>query len=200
MFATTWLSIYWHAYNRYTVCTTWRRPPAEEPSLAVNEAVGREPICPRSAASCPYRSARLLATFRILSLSLLGSNFAPGYETFPKGTMMTNRDLGDVTDRFEQLSANPEKEKYSLRLYVSGLTSRSTEAIATLRAVCEVHLRGRYQLEVIDLFQYPELAENDDIIATPTLVKALPAPLRRLVGDLSDRERILVGLKLQKRG
>ncbi len=105
----------------------------------------------------------------------------------------------DATKRFEELASRAEGDKYNLRLFISGLTPRSTEAIATIRAVCEEHLHGRYQLEVIDLYQYPDLAESDEIVATPTLIKVLPEPLRRLVGDLSDVERVLVGLNLQKR-
>jgi circadian clock protein KaiB len=86
-----------------------------------------------------------------------------------------------------------------LRLYVTGLTPRSTQAIAVLRAVCEEHLAGRYDLEVIDLYQQPELARGQQLIAAPTLVKELPLPVRRLIGDLSDEQRVLVGLDLCKR-
>ena len=106
---------------------------------------------------------------------------------------------GEATARFEKLASSPDEEQYVLRLYISGLTPRSTEALATIRAVCEEHLRGRFQLEVIDLYQCPERADMDEIIATPTLIKQLPLPLRRLVGDLSDVERILVGLNVRKR-
>jgi circadian clock protein KaiB len=106
---------------------------------------------------------------------------------------------GGATQRFEQLASGQDEERYVLRLYISGLTPRSTEAIATLRAVCDEHLQGRVQLEVIDLYQNPERADTDEIIATPTLIKQLPAPLRRLVGDLSNVERVLVGLNLRKR-
>ncbi|WP_010583329.1 circadian clock KaiB family protein [Schlesneria paludicola] len=92
--------------------------------------------------------------------------------------------------------SEPRKPRYVLRLYVSGLTPRSTEAIAKLKAVCEEYLSGRYELEVIDLFQEPTLANVEQIIATPTLIKKLPLPLRRLVGDLSDTERVIRGLNL----
>jgi circadian clock protein KaiB len=94
--------------------------------------------------------------------------------------------------------ADPAPEKYLLRLYVSGLTPRSTSAIARLKAICEENLEGRYELEVIDIYQQPALARGEQIIATPTLVKKLPAPLRRLVGDLSDKERVLLGLDIRK--
>jgi circadian clock protein KaiB len=87
-------------------------------------------------------------------------------------------------------------ERYVLRLYVTGLTLRSTRAIASLRALCEEHLAGRYELAVIDLYQQPELAQDANLIAAPTLVKAVPLPVRRLIGDLSDEHRVLVGLGL----
>ncbi len=91
----------------------------------------------------------------------------------------------------------PAGEKYVLRLYVTGMTTRSAEAIATIRDICRERLQGRYDLEVIDIYQHPQLAKEEQIIAAPTLVKRLPAPLRRFIGALSDRERILVGLDLR---
>jgi len=87
-----------------------------------------------------------------------------------------------------------------LRLYVTGTTPQSLRAIANLRRLCEKHLAGRYDLEVIDIYQQPERAAAADILAAPTLIKQLPPPLRRLVGDLSNEERILVGLNLQPKG
>ena len=90
-------------------------------------------------------------------------------------------------------------ERYRLRLYVTGLTPRSVQAIANLKRICAEHLEGRYLLEVIDLYQQPERAREAQIIAAPTLVKALPAPLRRIIGDLADRERVLVALDLCRR-
>ena len=108
-------------------------------------------------------------------------------------------DDGGTTRRFEELASRPAEDHYVLRLYISGLTPRSMEALTTLRSICEQHLRGRYELEVIDLYQHPERADSDDILGTPTLVKELPQPLRRLVGDLADVERVLVGLNLRKR-
>jgi circadian clock protein KaiB len=85
-----------------------------------------------------------------------------------------------------------------LRLYVAGTTPRSSRAIKTLRAICEEHLKGRYRLEVIDIYQRPALARDEQIVATPTLIRALPPPLRRLIGDLSDVDRVLVGLDLRR--
>jgi circadian clock protein KaiB len=86
--------------------------------------------------------------------------------------------------------------RFVLRLYVTGATVRSTRAIANLRQFCEEHLSDRYDLEVIDLYQRPELAAGEQLIAAPTLIKRLPLPLRRLVGDLSDQQRVMAGLDL----
>ena len=85
---------------------------------------------------------------------------------------------------------------YELRLYIAGQTSRSVAALANLRTICEEHLHGRYRIEVIDLLKHPQLARGDQILALPTLVRRLPVPIRKLVGDLSDKERALVGLDL----
>ncbi len=86
---------------------------------------------------------------------------------------------------------------YSLRLYVTGATPKSQRAIDSIKAICEEHLKGRYELEVIDIYQQPSLAKGDQIVAAPTLIKKLPAPLRKLVGDLSNMERVLLGLDLR---
>jgi circadian clock protein KaiB len=94
----------------------------------------------------------------------------------------------------------PKADIYVLRLYVAGLTSRSRRAISNITSICEEHLRGRYDLEVIDVFQRPILAREEQIIATPTLVKRLPAPLRRLIGDLSEKQKVLIGLDLRRLG
>ena len=83
-----------------------------------------------------------------------------------------------------------------LRLYVTGLTPRSSLAVTNLKAVCDEYLAGRYDLEVIDIYQQPVLARGEQIVAAPTLIKKLPLPIRRIIGDLSDRERVLVGLDL----
>ena len=102
------------------------------------------------------------------------------------------------TENLDPMSRQRGKEKYLLRLYVTGMTPRSTEAIARIKEMCEEHLVGRYDLEVIDIYQHPALAKGEQIVATPTLIKKLPAPLRRLVGDLSNRQRVLLGLDLQE--
>lgn len=88
---------------------------------------------------------------------------------------------------------------YVLRLYITGPTQQSTRAVVNIRQICEEHLPGRYDLEVIDVCQHPELAAREQIIAAPTLIKELPLPLRRFIGDMSQKERILVGLDLMKR-
>jgi circadian clock protein KaiB len=85
---------------------------------------------------------------------------------------------------------------FVLRLYITGTTARSKRAVDNVRALCEQHLDGRYDLEVVDLYQQPELAARDHLLAAPTLIKKLPLPLRRLVGDLSDQARVLAGLDL----
>lgn len=96
----------------------------------------------------------------------------------------------------EETLAPTSKERYTLRLYVSGATPCSTRAVELAKALCEEHLAGRYNLEVVDIYQQPGLAEDDRILATPTLVRRSPLPLRRLVGDLSDPERVLGRLNL----
>ena len=87
---------------------------------------------------------------------------------------------------------------YELRLYVAGRTDRSTRAIANLRRICETHLEGRYTIEVIDLMKAPQLAAGEQILALPTLVRRLPEPVKRIVGDLSNEEHVLVGLDLRQ--
>ena len=88
-------------------------------------------------------------------------------------------------------------DRYVLRLFVTGSTARSQRAIANMRRICEENLAGRYDLEVIDVYQNPDATRDLQVVATPTLVKVLPEPLRRIIGDLSDRERVLAGLNLQ---
>src|SRR6185295_15864775 len=90
-------------------------------------------------------------------------------------------------------------QSYELRLYVAGQTPKSVLALANLRLICEQHLHGRYQIEVIDLIQNPQLAQGDQILALPTLVRRLPEPIKKIIGDLSNTERVLVGLDLRVR-
>jgi circadian clock protein KaiB len=89
------------------------------------------------------------------------------------------------------------KAEYELRLYVAGQTPRSVQAFANLTKICEEHLAGRYRIEVIDLLENPQLAKGDQILAIPTLVRTLPFPIRKIIGDLSDKERVLVGLDVR---
>ncbi len=90
-----------------------------------------------------------------------------------------------------------EEETWELRLYVAGQTPKSVMALANLKKYCEQFLKGRYQLEVIDLLQNPQLAEGDQILAIPTLVRKVPEPIRKIIGDLSNQERVLVGLDIR---
>ena len=90
------------------------------------------------------------------------------------------------------------KDKYLLRLYITGTTSRSVLALTNLKKICEEYLEGRYELEVIDLYRMPSLAKDEQIIAAPTLIKKLPLPFRRIIGDMSDVEKVLMGLDLRK--
>ncbi len=104
------------------------------------------------------------------------------------------------TRQFERALADLESTgRYVLRLYVSGTTPRSQRAIQNIKRLCETRLKDRYDLEIIDVYQAPGLVKADQVIAAPTLIKRLPLPVRRLIGDLSQEENILLGLDLQKR-
>ena len=94
-------------------------------------------------------------------------------------------------------TARQKKAKYLLRLYVTGTTGKSMRAIQNVRRICEEHLQGLYDLEVVDIYKNLPLARGDQIIAAPTLIKRLPVPLRRLIGDMSDEQRVLVGLDIR---
>jgi circadian clock protein KaiB len=91
------------------------------------------------------------------------------------------------------------EEVYVLQLFVTGATARSVNAIKRIKDVCENELHGRYTLQIIDIYQQPELLRDSQVVATPTLVKHLPSPVRRLIGDLADREKVLAGLELKRR-
>lgn len=111
---------------------------------------------------------------------------------------MTNDEPDRTSQALERLLQEQESSHYILRLYVAGNTIRSATAILNLRKVCEERLKGRYQLEVVDISQNPGSARREQIVATPTMIKYLPVPLRRIIGDLSKTERLLMGLDLQK--
>jgi circadian clock protein KaiB len=99
--------------------------------------------------------------------------------------------------RSKGAESNAAIAKWELKLYVAGQTAKSLQAFANLKRICEEHLSGEYRIEVIDLLQNPQLAKGDQIFAIPTLVRKLPEPVRKIIGDLSDTERVLVGLDLQ---
>jgi circadian clock protein KaiB len=103
------------------------------------------------------------------------------------------------TRKLEQ-HGSEKRSFFQLRLYVAGQTAKSLLAFANLKQICEEHLKGRYTIEVIDLIENPQLARGDKILAIPTLVRKLPEPIRKIIGDLSNTERVLVGLDLRPRG
>ena len=110
---------------------------------------------------------------------------------------MKQKKVKDSYKRFERVLKKPLEEKYVLRLYVTGMTPKSTQAIQNIKRICDEKLYGLYNLEVIDIYQRPLLAQGEQIIATPTLIKKLPLPLRRFIGDMADTERIVLGLDLR---
>lgn len=103
----------------------------------------------------------------------------------------------DQIEVFEEAIKGSKEKKYVLRLFISGTTPKSTEAIMNIKKICDEHLSGRYELEVIDIYQQPDLAKGEQVIAAPTLVKKLPPPLRKFIGNMRDVDRILVGLDLK---
>ena len=105
--------------------------------------------------------------------------------------------ISPIADPVSEEDGDPGQ--YHLRLYVAGQTQKSMTALANLKRVCEQHLAGRYDIEVIDLLKNPQLAAGDQILAIPTLVRRLPAPLKRIIGDLSNTEKVLVGLDIRPR-
>jgi circadian clock protein KaiB len=106
----------------------------------------------------------------------------------------------DATKDFELALHETDKGTYVLRLYVSGMTPNSLRAVENVRKICAEHLEGRYQLEIIDIYQQPIFAKEGQIVAAPTLVKELPPPLRKFIGDMSQTERILLGLDVRSKG
>lgn len=102
-----------------------------------------------------------------------------------------------TTREFEEALRDKKKSRFKLRLYVTGITPRSLESIEQVRKLCEQHLKGRYELEVVDLYKEPMAARNDQVLAAPTLVKLLPLPIRKFVGDMTREEKILAGLDIE---
>ena len=117
-----------------------------------------------------------------------------------KGDRATKTSRGQDVGEFREStdSSNGSRDRYILRLYVSGTTPRSARAITSIKKICEENLKDEYDLEVIDIFR-ERTNDQDNIIAVPTLIKSLPLPLRRLIGDLSDEEKVLVGLDIKKK-
>lgn len=105
----------------------------------------------------------------------------------------------DHSSDFEKAVRELGTGHYVLRLYVTGVTARSVQAIENIRRICEEHLAGRYDLEIIDIYQQPTLAKGEQIVAAPTLIKKLPPPLRKFIGDLSNTEKILLGLDVREK-
>ncbi len=121
----------------------------------------------------------------------------PAPKKRPAKAKVQSQPSSTPTADFEKLlRQTAAKERYELKLYVTGTSPRSGQAIANVRALCEEHLAGRYDLEVIDIYQQPGVAATEQIIAAPTLIKKLPAPTRRMIGDLSNRDKILIGLNI----
>lgn len=108
------------------------------------------------------------------------------------------KDIEDSSFIFEQFINDSSNVTYLLKLYVSGSSPQSVRAINNIKKICEENIKGRYTLEVIDLYQNPELAKEADLVAAPTLVRKLPLPLRKVIGDLSNTDRVLVALDLKK--
>jgi len=112
---------------------------------------------------------------------------------------MAGKALKNESKEFEKKIKASQKKRYFLCLYIAGVTPKSTRAIINIKKICEEHLKGRYELEVVDIYQQPVLAKGEQIIAAPTLLKKLPLPLRKFIGDISNTEKILVGLDLKPR-
>lgn len=113
-----------------------------------------------------------------------------------KKTAVTKKDPGDVTAEFEKALKGETQQHYVLRLYITGMTPKSMLAIDNVKKICEEHLKGRCELEVIDIYQQPNYAKTEQLIAAPTLIKKLPLPLRKFIGDMSNNDKILVGLDI----
>jgi circadian clock protein KaiB len=108
-------------------------------------------------------------------------------------------EIKDSTAAFEEALAKAVDGKYVLRLYVAGMGPKSVQAIDNIKRICEEYLPDKYQLEVIDIYQYPIFAKDGQIVAAPTLIKELPPPLRKLIGSMADTERVLVGMDLKSK-
>ncbi|MEG4856188.1 circadian clock KaiB family protein [Microcoleus sp. K1-B6] len=111
--------------------------------------------------------------------------------------MIDSEDVKEtITELFEQSLSQSKEEHYTLRLYISGTTIQSVTALQNIKKICEEHLQGRYELEVIDIYQQTEAVIAENIVAVPTLIKKLPLPLQKMIGNLSNTEKVLIGLNL----
>lgn len=113
--------------------------------------------------------------------------------------MMAREKIKSSTKKFAAAISKLSDANYTLRLYVTGMTPQSMQAISNIKKICEEHLKGRYELEVIDIYQNPVLAQGEQIIAAPTLIRKLPLPLRRIIGNMSNIDKVLLGLDLQEK-
>jgi circadian clock protein KaiB len=117
-----------------------------------------------------------------------------------KKTNAENEPVQDANKvAFDLALSESNQEHYVLKLYIAGMTPNSQRAIENVQKICEEHMQGRFELEIIDIYQQPNFAKEGNIVAVPTLVKALPQPLRKFIGDLSQTEKILAGLDLRKK-
>ena len=112
---------------------------------------------------------------------------------------MAKKQATSGPELLEKATRQAKRQKFVLRLYIAGMTPRSREALRTVSEICEKELAGRCELEVIDLYEQPTLAQGEQIVAVPTLIKELPLPLRKFIGSIADKEKILVGLDLRPR-
>jgi circadian clock protein KaiB len=115
------------------------------------------------------------------------------------GGRMARRKKADSTEQVAKAVSRMGEGKYVLCLYVAGMTPNSVRAISNLKKICEEHLAGQYDLNVVDVYRRPTLAKGEQIIAAPTLIKKLPLPMRKLIGDMSDRKKVLIGLDIRKK-
>jgi circadian clock protein KaiB len=165
-----------------------------------NLAVGHQIIAiPTLVRVIPHPLKKIIGDLTNELRVLVGLDLSPRAEppTSSPLTMKPNSDQATPPAPEIETEAETDDKPYVLRLYIAGMTPRSTLAVQNLRKICEEHLQGRYTLEVIDIYQQPLLAEGDQVMAVPTLIRKLPEPIRRFVGDMSDTQRLLVGLDLR---
>jgi circadian clock protein KaiB len=164
-----------------------------------NLAVGHQIIAiPTLVRVIPHPLKKIIGDLTNELRVLVGLDLSPRAEPPTSSlTMKPNSDQATPPAPEIETEAETDDTPYVLRLYIAGMTPRSTLAVQNLRKICEEHLQGRYTLEVIDIYQQPLLAEGDQVMAVPTLIRKLPEPIRRFVGDMSDTQRLLVGLDLR---